>query len=254
MKIVVIGGSGLIGSKTVERLRKKGHEVLSAFPESGVNTITGEGLSEALAGTEVVVDLSNSPSFDEAAIVQFFQTAGRNLLAAETAAGVKHHVLLSVVGTERLHSKGYFKGKMVQENLVRGSGIPYTIVHSTQFFEFAGAIAQGGTVGKTTRVPSAYFQPIFSNDVADAMTSAALGVPLNGIVEIGGPEKIRMSEFVARYLKAIKDPRDAVADPNALYFGYAIDDKTLVPGANARLGVTRFDDWLRQAAITAVAG
>ena len=244
MKIVVIGGSGLIGSKTVERLRKKGHDVISASPASGVNTITGEGLAQAVAGAQVVIDLSNSPSFEEKAVVAFFETAGRNLLAAENAAAVGHHVALSVVGTERLQGSGYFKGKAAQENLIRDSGIPYTIVHSTQFFEFTGAIAQTGTVGQVTHVPTAYFQPIFSDDVADAMVAVALAPPVNGIVEIAGPEKMRMSDLVARYLKAIKDPRQVIGDSHARYYGYEIDDGTLVPGANPRIGATRFDDWL----------
>jgi uncharacterized protein YbjT (DUF2867 family) len=248
MKIVVIGGSGLIGSKTVERLRKKGHDVVSASPNSGVNTITGEGLAEALAGGQVVIDLANSPSFDEKTAVEFFETAGRNLLAAEAAAGVKHHVALSVVGTERLQSSGYFKGKMAQENLIRKSGIPYTIVHSTQFFEFTSAIAQTGTVGQVAHVPTAYFQPIFSDDVADAMTAVALAAPVNGIVEIAGPEKVRMNELVARFFKATKDPRQVVGDSHARYYGYEIDDQTLVPGASPRLGVTHFDDWMNRPA------
>jgi uncharacterized protein YbjT (DUF2867 family) len=244
MRIVVIGGSGLIGSKTVERLRRKGHDVVSASPSSGVNTITGEGVAAAVAGAQVVIDLSNSPSFEEKAVVEFFQTAGKNLLAAEKAAGVGHHVALSVVGTERLQDSGYFKGKMVQENLIRKSGIPYSIVHSTQFFEFTGAIAQTGTVGQTVHVPTAYFQPIFSDDVADAMVAVALAPPVNGIVEIAGPEKVRMSDLVARYLKAIKDPRQVVGDRHARYYGYEIDDGTLVPGASPRIGTTRFEDWL----------
>jgi len=240
----VIGGSGLIGSKTVERLRTKGHDVVSASPASGVNTLTGEGVAQAVAGAQVVIDLSNSPSFEEKAVVEFFETAGRNLLAAEKAAGVGHHVALSVVGTERLQSSGYFKGKMVQENLIRNSGIPYTIVHSTQFFEFTGAIAQTGTVGQVTHVPTAYFQPIFSDDVADAMVAVALAPPVNGVVEIAGPEKVRMSDLVARYLAAIKDPRQVVGDSRARYYGYEIDDGTLVPGNSPRIGATRFDDWL----------
>jgi uncharacterized protein YbjT (DUF2867 family) len=246
MKIVVIGGSGLIGSKTVERLRNKGHEVISASPNSGVNTLTGEGVAEALAGAQVVIDLANSPSFEEKAALEFFETAGRNLLTAEAKAGVGHHVALSVVGTERLQGSGYFKGKMAQENLIRKSGIPYTIVHSTQFFEFTGAIAQEGTVGQVAHVPIAYFQPIFSNDVADAMAAVALAEPVNGVVEIAGPEKVRMNELVGRYFKATKDSREVVGDRHARYFGYELDDQTLVPGSNPRLGGTRFDDWLKQ--------
>lgn len=246
MKIVVIGGSGLIGSKTVERLRNKGHDVISASPNSGVNTLTGEGVAEALAGAQVVIDLANSPAFDEKTALEFFETAGRNLLAAEKVAGVGHHVALSVVGTERLSASGYFKGKMAQENLIRKSGVPYTIVHSTQFFEFTGAIAQEGTVGHVAHVPTAYFQPIFSSDVADAMAAVALGAPAGGIVEIAGPEKVRMNELVARFFKATKDSREVVGDAHARYFGYELDDSTLVPGSNPRLGATRFDDWLKQ--------
>lgn len=244
MKIVVIGGSGLIGSKTVERLRKKGHDVLPASPDSGVNTITGEGLANAVTGAQVVIDLSNSPSFEEKAALNFFETSGRNLLAAEAAAGVKHHVALSVVGTERLQASGYFRGKMAQENLIRSSGIPYTIVHSTQFFEFTGAIAQLGTVGQVAHVPTAYFQPISSDDVADAMTAVALAAPVNGIVEIAGPERVRMSALVERFFNATKDTRDVVGDSHALYYGYEIDDETLLPGGHPRLGKTRFDEWL----------
>ena len=246
MRIVVIGGSGLIGSKTVERLREKGHDVLSASPNSGVNTITGEGLAGALAGAQVVIDLSNSPSFDEKTALEFFETSGRNLLAAERAAGVKHHVALSVVGTERLQSSGYFRGKAAQETLIRNSGIPYTIVHSTQFFEFTSAIAQTGTIGQAAHVPIAYFQPISADDVADAMTAVALAAPVDGIVEIAGPEKVRMSELVGRFLKATNDTREVVGDSHALYYGYEIDDRTLVPGGSARIGATSFDEWLKR--------
>jgi len=251
MKIVVIGGSGLIGSKTVDRLRKKGHEVVAASPKSGIDTITGEGLAEALAGAQVVIDLANLPIFEEKAVLAFFETSGRNLLAAEKAAGVEKHIALSIVGTDRFQDRGYFRGKMVQENLIRKGGIPYTIVRSTQFFEFAGAIAQLGAVGQFVHVPTANFQPIFSDDVADAITDVALAAPVNGIVEIAGPEKIRMSEFVARFFKATKDPREVVGDSRALYFGVEIDDQSLVPGDNPRLGSTRFDDWLKQQTRTA---
>ena len=244
MKIVVIGGSGLIGSKTVERLTRKGHDVVPASPESGVNIITGEGLANSVTGAQVVIDLSNSPSFDEKAAVNFFETAGRNLLAAEAAAGVKHHVALSVVGTERLQASGYFRAKMAQENLIRSGGIPYTIVHSTQFFEFTGAIAQTGTVGQVAHVPTAYFQPISADDVADAMAAVALAPPVNGIVEIAGPEKIRMSTLVEHFFKATKDSRKVVGDSHALYYGYEIDDETLLPGGHPHLGKTRFDEWL----------
>jgi uncharacterized protein YbjT (DUF2867 family) len=248
MKIVVIGGTGLIGSKTVERLRKKGHEVLAASPNSGVNTVTGEGLAEALAGAQVVVDLANSPSFEEKAALDFFEAAGRNLFSAETAAGVRHHVALSVVGTDRLQGMGYFRAKMLQEGLIRKSGIPYTIVHATQFYEFMGAIAQAGTVGTTARLSSGAFQPIASDDVADVMAGAALAKPVNGMIEIAGPERAPLSDFVARFLKATNDPRSVVADTHARYFDVEIDDHTLVPSEGARIGSTRFEDWLSRSA------
>jgi uncharacterized protein YbjT (DUF2867 family) len=247
MKIVVIGGTGLIGSKTVERLRKKGHDVLAASPKSGVNTVTGEGLAAALVGAQVVVDLANSPSFEEKAALEFFEASGRNLFAAEATAGVRHHVALSVVGTDRLQGMGYFRGKMAQENLIKGSGIPYTIVHATQFFEFTAAIANSGVVGDTIHLSPAHFQPMASDDVADAMTDAALAAPLNGMIEIAGPERVRLSDLVGRFLKATNDPRKVVEDVHALYYGEVeIDDQTLVPGENARIGTTRFDDWLSQ--------
>jgi uncharacterized protein YbjT (DUF2867 family) len=246
MKIVVIGGSGLIGSKTVKRLRKKGHDVVAASPNSGVNTITGEGLAAALAGAQVVVDLANSPSFEDKAALEFFETSGRNLLAAEAAAGVGHHVALSVVGTERLQGSGYFRGKMAQENLIKAARIPYTIVHSTQFFEFMGAIAQSGTVEQTVRLSPAYMQPIASDDVADAMTEVALAAPVNGTIEIAGPERVRLSELVGRFLSATRDPREVTTDVHARYFGVELNDQTLTPGDNPRLGATRFDDWLSQ--------
>ncbi|MER9582069.1 SDR family oxidoreductase [Mesorhizobium sp. M0276] len=245
MKIVVIGGTGLIGSKTVERLRKKGHDVLAASPNSGVNTVTGEGVAAALAGAQVVVDLANSPSFEEKAALEFFAASGRNLLAAEAAAGVRHHVALSVVGTDRLQGMGYFRGKLLQEKLIKESGIRYTIVHATQFFEFTAAIANTGAVGDTIHMSPAYFQPMAADDVADAMADVALATPLNGTTEIAGPERVRMSELVGRFLKATNDPRKVVADPGALYYGQvAIDDRTLVPGENARIGAVHFDDWL----------
>ncbi len=248
MKIVVIGGTGLIGSKTVERLRKKGHDVVAASPNSGVNTITGEGLAEALAGTQVVIDLANSPSFEDKAVLEFFETSGRNLLAAEKAAGVEHHIALSVVGTERLQGSGYFRAKMAQENLIRDSGIPFTIVHSTQFFEFMGAIAQSGVVGQTIHLSPAYMQPISADDVADAMTDVALGEPANGIIEIAGPERERLSELVGRFLKVNKDKREIVIDPHALYFGVELDDRSLLPGSAPRIGAIRFDQWLSRSA------
>ena len=244
MKIVVIGGTGLIGSKTVARLRKKGHDVVAASPNSGVNTITGEGLAEALAGAQVVLDLANSPSFEDKAVLAFFETAGRNLLAAEAVAGVKHHIALSVVGTDRLPGSGYLRAKMAQETLIRKSGIPYTIVRSTQFFEFAGGIAQSSTDGQTVRLSPAYLQPIASDDVADVMADVALSAPVNGIIEIGGPEKVRLSELVAGFLQATGDARKVVADSHAHYFGVELDDASLVPGDGARVGAIRFADWL----------
>lgn len=248
MKIAVIGGTGLIGSKTVERLRKKGHEVLAAAPNTGVNTLTGEGVVEAVAGASVVVDLANSPAFDEKAALDFFRTAGHNLLNAEAEAGVKHHIALSVVGTERLQNTGYFRGKQAQEDLIRSSEIPYTIVHSTQFYEFMGAIAQSGTQGQTVHLPSALFQPIASDDVADVMADVALGAPMNRIVEIAGPDRVRMSDAVTKFLTATNDPRTPVVDPHALYFGVELDDSTLVPGAHPRIGSMRYDDWLKHSA------
>ena len=244
MKIVVIGGTGLIGSKTVERLRKNGHEVIAASPNSGVNTLTGEGLAEALAGARVVIDVSNSPSFDAEAALEFFVTSGRNLLAAAKVAGVKHHVALSVVGTERLQDSGYFRGKMAQENLIRSAGIPYTIVHSTQFFEFMGVVAQSGVVGDTIHLPPAYVQPISADDVANAIADVALSDPVNGVIEIAGPEQERLSELIRTFLKATKDQRKVVADPHARYFDVELDDLSLVPGPNPRIAAMRFDQWL----------
>ena len=246
MKIVVIGGTGLIGSKLVNILRARGHDVNAASPASGVNTITGEGLAAALAGADVVVDVANSPSFADDAVLAFFQTSGTNLLRAEAVAGVKHHVALSVVGTERLSESGYFRGKIAQEKLIRESGVPYTIVHSTQFFEFLGGIAQSGTDGQTVRLSPAYVQPISSDDVAAAMADVTLAKPLNGIVEIAGPDRLRLSELVQRYLTAKKDERTVVADVHARYFGAELDDTTLVPGANPRLGKARIAEYLTQ--------
>lgn len=249
MKIVVIGGTGLIGSKTVERLRKKGHEVLAASPNSGVDTITGKGLSEALAGAQVVIDLANSPSFEDNAVLAFFETSGRNLLAAAMAAGVKHHIALSVVGTGRLPKSGYLRAKLAQEDLIRQSGIPYTIVHSTQFFEFLGAIAQSTTIGDTATVPSAYFQPIASDDVADIMADVALSAPANGVIEIAGPEPVRMNDLVARFLKASNDQRKVIGSREAQYFGTELDDSSLVPsGDHPRIGAISFADWFGHAA------
>ncbi|WVT76762.1 SDR family oxidoreductase (plasmid) [Sinorhizobium chiapasense] len=248
MKIVIIGGTGLIGSKTVERLRKQGHEVVAASPNTGVNTITGEGLAEALAGCDVVVDLANSPSFEDEAVLTFFETSGRNLLAAEKAAGVKHHVALSVVGTERLQESGYFRGKLAQEKLIKAGGIPYTIVHSTQFMEFLGGIAQAGTVGDTVHMSPAYVQPIASDDVADAMAEIALATPANGTIEIAGPERSHLSDLVARYLEASGDSRKVEPDRGARYFGALLEDGSLVSDNNPRLGRITFEQWFATSA------
>ncbi len=243
MKILVIGGTGLIGSKLVKLLAERGHEAIAASPATGVNTITGEGLDTALAGVDVVVDVANSPSFEDKAVLEFFQTSGRNLLAAEKRAGVRHHVALSVVGTRRLAESGYFRGKIAQEDLIEAAGIPYTIVHSTQFFEFLGGIVQSGTQGEEVRLSSAYVQPIASDDVAQAMADATLGAPVNGIVEIAGPEKVRLSELAQRYMRRIGDARIVHADAGVRYFGALLDDSTLVPGSGPRLGKIDFDTW-----------
>lgn len=248
MKITVIGGSGLIGKKLVTILRAQGHDVLAASPSSGVNALTGEGLAQALAGAEVVVDVANSPSFEDGPVMEFFTTGGRNLLAAEAAAGVKHHVALSVVGTERMQASGYFRAKLVQEELIRAAGIPYTLVRATQFFEFVGAIAQSGGSGETVRLPPALMQPIVSDDVAAALAEVAVEAPLGGTVDLAGPEPIRMDELARRHLKAHGDPRPVEADPSASYFGTPVDDRSLVPLAAHRVGPTRFDDWLRRTA------
>lgn len=244
MKIVVIGGSGLIGSKVVNRLRQQGHEVVAASPKTGVNTLTGEGLSTALAGAQVVVDVANSPSFEDRAVLEFFETSGHNLLTAETTAGVEHHVALSVVGTERLLESGYLRAKFAQEQLIQSSPIPYTIVRSTQFFEFLASIAQAGTVGQTVHLSPALVQPIASDDVVEIMVETALSAPTNNIIEIAGPEKIGLSEIVGRYLKATQDPREVVPDVQARYFGAPLDDQSLTPGSNPRLGSTHFEEWL----------
>jgi uncharacterized protein YbjT (DUF2867 family) len=244
MKIVVIGGSGLIGSKTVARLRQNGHEAVAASPRSGVNALTGEGLAEALAGAHVVVDVANSPSFEDKAVLEFFEISSRNLLAGEAAAGVGHHVALSVVGTEHLLESGYFRAKMAQENLIKASGIPYTIVRATQFFEFVGWIAQSGTVGQTVRLPSALIQPISSDDVAAAMADVAVAAPVNGIVEVGGPEAMPLPDLIGRFLRATGDTREVVADELALYSAARLSERTLTPGAGARTGPTRYEDWL----------
>ncbi len=244
MKIVVIGGTGLIGSKLVALLRQRGHEVLAASPNSGVNTLTGEGLAEALAGAQVVVDVANSPSFEDAAVMNFFETSGRNLLAAEAKAGVRHHVALSIVGADRLPNSGYLRAKVAQENLIKASGMPYTILRSTQFFEFGGRIADEASDGTTVRVPAgAFIQPILSDDVVAALADLAVAPPVNGTVEVGGPERFRFDEFIARALNAKKDTRKVVADAHARYFGTELAEESLVPVGKARLGQTRFDAW-----------
>jgi uncharacterized protein YbjT (DUF2867 family) len=254
MKIVVIGGTGLIGTKVVSILRQRGHEVVSASPSSGVNTLTGEGLAEALAGAQVVVDVANSPSFEDKAVLEFFETSGRNLLAAEKTAGVKHHVALSVVGTDRLTGSGpgslsgYFRAKLAQENLIKASGIPFTIVHATQFFEFAKNIAQSGTDGSTVRLSSVLMQPMAADDVAAAVAEAAVGQPVNGMIEVAGPDQIRQDELVRQYLSATGDPRKVVTDNKPLYYGIEVNDQSLVPGDNARVGPTHFADWLSRSA------
>jgi uncharacterized protein YbjT (DUF2867 family) len=245
MKIVVIGGTGLIGSKTVAILRQGGHEVVAASPNSGVNTITGEGLKEAVAGAQVVIDLANSPSFEDKAVLEFFQTSGRNLLAAEAAAGVGHHIALSIVGTDR-SDNGYFRAKVVQEKLIEASGIPYTIIRSTQFLEFLRGIAAEGTDGNTVRLSPGLFQPIAADDVAPIVAEVALAAPRNGIVEIAGPERAPFNEIVARYLKAVGDPRQVVRDPEARYFGGRVEERSLVPLGEARLGHIGLDEWLRR--------
>jgi uncharacterized protein YbjT (DUF2867 family) len=244
MKIVVIGGTGLIGSKLVNKLREHGHEAVPAAPNTGVNTLTGEGLAEVLKDASVVVDVSNSPSWDDAAVLKFFETSTNNLLSYEAAAGVRHHVALSVVGTERLAESGYFRAKIAQEKLIKESSIPYSIVHATQFFEFVKGIADISMVDGKVHVPPVLFQPMAADDVASAVAKVAVGQPENGTVEIGGPEKFRMDELVRLRLASLKDFREVVADPNAPYSGANINDSTLVPGDNARLGETRFETWL----------
>src|SRR3982075_4418543 len=246
MKIVVIGGTGLIGSKTVAILRQGGHEVVAASPQSGINSITGEGLKEAMAGARVVIDLANSPSFEDKAVLEFFETSGRNLLAAEAAASVRHHVALSIVGTDRTPENGYFRAKVAQEKLIKTSGIPYTIVRSTQFLEFLGGIADSSADGNLVRLPPVLFQPIASDDVAASVADVALAPPHNGIVEIAGPERAPFNEIVARYLKAVGDPREVVSDPEARYWGGRVEERSLVPLGEARLGRIGFDEWLRR--------
>jgi uncharacterized protein YbjT (DUF2867 family) len=248
MKIVVIGGRGLIGTKVVQRLRDGGHDVVAASRATGVDAITGKGLAEAFAGAQVVVDVANSPSFEDQAVLEYFETAGRNIHAAEGAAGVQHHVALSVVGTDRLQASGYFRAKMAQEKLIKAAKIPYTIVRATQFFEFVGAIADGSTDGNTVRLSSAMMQPIASDDVAAYVAEVAVGPPLNRTVDLAGPEKIRMDDLVRRYLAAKGDGRQVMADLSAGYFGTPVDDQSLTPLGEARLGPTRFDEWLARSA------
>jgi uncharacterized protein YbjT (DUF2867 family) len=254
MKIVVIGGSGLIGSKLVTKLREQGHEAIAASPNSGVNTVTGEGLAEALKGAAVVVDVTNAPSWEDAEVMKFFETSTHNLLKHGADAGVKHLVALSVVGTDRMLDSGYFRAKMAQENLIKGASLPYTIVRATQFFEFVKGIADISMEGGKAHVPPVLFQPMAADDVASAVGRIAVGAPVNGMIEIGGPEQFRMDELVRRRLAQLNDPRDIVADPNARYSGTRVDDRTLVPGKDARLGETRFETWLAQSAGKAAAG
>ncbi len=246
MKIVVIGGSGLIGKKVVTNLRQHAHEVVAASPSTGVNTVTREGLAQALASAQVVVDVSNAPSWEDNAVLSFFETSTRNLLAAEAAAGVGHHVALSVVGTDRLLAAGYFRAKMAQEKLIKASPIPYTIVRATQFFEFVGSIAQLATEGQTVRLPPVLMQPVAADDVAAVVADVALAEPLNGTVELAGPEPIRQDDLVRQFLNATGDARAVITDPKALYYGIEVDDQSLTPGDDPRLGTIRFKDWLRQ--------
>ena len=244
MKIVVIGGTGLIGTKIVNNLRRRGREAAAASPSTGVNTFTGEGLAEALRGAQVVVDVANAPSWEDKAVMEFFQTAGRNLLAAEAVAGVRHHIALSIVGADRLPANGYFRAKVAQENLIQESGIPFTIVRSTQFFEFAKSIVQSATEDQSVRLSRALMQPIAADDVATALTGYALSEPLNGIVEVAGPEPIQMDEFVRRFLSVTRDSRNVITDAHALYFGTELNDQSLTPGKNARFAPTHFEEWL----------
>ena len=246
MKIVVIGGSGLIGSKLVDQLRKQGHEAVAASPKSGVDTLTTEGLAEVLKGASVVVDVSNAPAWEDAAVMNFFETSTRNLLSFEAAAGVKHHVALSVVGTERMLESGYFRAKIAQENLIKASAIPHSIVRATQFFEFVKGIADLSTQGNEIRLPHVLIQPMAAEDVASAVGRVALGAPVNGMVEVGGPEQFRLDELIRRALAAWKDPREVIAAPQARYYGIKVTERTLVPDEGARLGETRFETWLSE--------
>ena len=249
MKIVVIGGSGLIGSKLVKRLREDGHEPLAASPDSGVDTLTGEGLAEALEGAEVVVDVSNAPVLDDDAVLEFFQTSSRNILAAEDAAGVTHHVVLSIVGTDRVHDSGVYRAKLAQEEAVKAAGVPYTILRATQFFEFIGRIADSNTDGETVHLPPALVQPEAADDVAAELAEVAVSAPVNGIVELAGPERFRLDELARRVLSANNDPRRVTADVHARYFGAELDDHSLTPGTNPRIAATRFEDWLNQSTV-----
>ncbi|CAN7668754.1 SDR family oxidoreductase [Pararhizobium sp. LjRoot235] len=251
MKIVVIGGTGLIGSKLVKNLRGRGHDVLAASPNTGVNTITREGLAEALDGADIVVDVANAPAWEDKAVLEFFETSGRNLLAAEAAAGVRRHVALSIVGSERLPENGYFRAKVAQENLIKASGIPYTILRATQFFEFVAGIAQSATTGEEIRLSPALFQPIASDDVVAALADVALAPPVNGTIEVAGPEAVPLDELVRRFLRATQDTRKVVPDVHARYFGAVLDDQSLTPGENPRIGAIRFEDWLGRSAAQA---
>jgi len=248
MKIVVIGGTGLIGSKLVKMLQDHRHEAVAAAPNTGVNSITGEGLANALTGAAVVVDVTNAPSWEDDAVLKFFETSTRNLLAAEAQAGIGHHVALSVVGTERLVESGFFRAKLAQENLIKASSVPYTIVRATQFFEFIKPIADFSTEGKTVRLPPALIQPMAADDVASALAGIVTSAPVNGTLEIGGPERFRLDELVRRDLAALQDPREVVSDPHGRYYGIRVSERALVPDDNARLGATHFEDWLRQSA------
>jgi uncharacterized protein YbjT (DUF2867 family) len=250
MKLVIIGGTGLIGSKLVRKLREQGHQAVPASLDTGVNTLTGAGLADVLAGAEVVVDVSNSPSFEDTAVLNFFQTSTKNLLDAEAKAGVGHHVALSVVGTERLQESGYFRAKIAQEQLIRGSSIPYSIVHATQFFEFVKSIADAATNGTTVRLAPVLIQPMAADDVASAVAKVAVGSPVNGVIEVAGPEQFRLDELIRRALTARNDPRNVIADPQARYFGATLSERTLVPGDDARLGPSHFTEWLSQSVVS----
>jgi uncharacterized protein YbjT (DUF2867 family) len=249
MKIIVIGGNGLIGKKLVNGLRERGHEAVAASPSSGVNAVTGEGLTDALVGAQVVVDVTNSPSFEDAAVLEFFEKSSRNLLAAEAIAGVGHHVALSVVGADRIPESGYMRAKAAQEKLIKAGGVPYTILSATQFFEFMGAIVQSATDGQAVRLPSAFIQPVMSDDVATALVDITLGEPMNGMIELAGPDRFHFDELIRRFLSANHDPRHVVTDPHARYYNTELDDRTLIPGDNSLIGLTRFEDWLSPSTI-----